>query len=160
MKTQDQIRGILDSIGMDLAKFRVKWKPEDLQLAINYRNRSFREKVEKLALKHFSVAKPKPPGILTLKPFTPEKFEYRIWCGSLTGKGLRGKEKQDERSLLKTTFDPGRIKPANLLTGLQTGESYISGEVRLNRLASKATLADARFAQTLLDFELRNAISN
>lgn len=140
-------------LGDDLRQIQNKLDGDAMREALNNPQHPFRLETRELALKHFPLGKIESPGILTLKPFTPEKFGCTIWKGPANGKGLEGEEEQDQRSLLKTTFDPASITEANLQTGLETGELCISGEIKLARLIVKAIQADARFAQTLLEEE-------
>ncbi len=151
--TLAQIGGLSGSIGDDLDKQRIKLDGDAIQLALNDPKHPFRVETRELALKHFPLGKIESPGILTLCPFTPAKFGCTIWRGSASGNGLEGEEEQDQRSLLKTTFDPATITEANLQTGLEVNEPVISGEVKRARLIAKMIQADARFAQTLLEEE-------
>lgn len=151
--TLAQLGGLSGSVGDDLGKQRIRLDGDAIQLALNNPKHSFRLKVRELALEHFPLAKIESPGILTLAPFTPEKFGCTIWRGEAKGNGLEGKEEQDERSLLKTSFDPATITEVNLQTGLKADEVFISGEVKRARVILKMIQADARFAQTLLEEE-------
>ncbi len=151
--TLAQIGGLSGSVGDDLGRQRIKLDGDAIQLALNDPKHPFRVETRDLAMKYFPLGKIESPGILTLLPFTPEKFVCTIWCGPAKGNGLEGKEEQDERSLLKTSFDPATITEANLQTGLEGDEVVISGEVKRARVILKMIQADARFAQTLLEEE-------
>ena len=64
---------------------------------------------------------------------TPEKFigaDWSIWRGPADGKGLKGEEDQDPRSLTLTEVD---FSKAVFDCPLHKGEQYITGEVKLAR---------------------------
>jgi hypothetical protein len=96
------------------------------------------------------------PGTLIIdrsKAFDPAKFigsGWTIWKGPRDGYGLKGEEAQDKRSLAMTEFN---LVKAILQTGLEEGETSITGEVKLARLLQQATQADARVAQALFEEE-------
>lgn len=102
---------------------------------------------------------PIPPDHLIINrstPFNPETFigkDWRIWRGPKDGDGLAGEEEQDKRSMALTTFDPTQITQANLQTGLNKGETVITGEVKLARLIVQQIQADAKFAEALYQEE-------
>lgn len=74
------------------------------------------------------------------KPFDPS---------AIMGRGWRIKE-EDRRSLALTEFDITKIL---LQSGINDGETGVTGEERRNRLIPKAIQLDAKVAQTLLEEE-------
>jgi hypothetical protein len=81
------------------------------------------------------------PGTVLIdrsKPFNPTAF---------IGKGWRI-EGEDKRSLALTEFNVAKIL---LQTGLNEGETVVSGDVKRTRLVSQAIQLDAKVAQTLFE---------
>lgn len=85
------------------------------------------------------------------QPFDPASFigsGWTIWCGLADGKGLKGEEQQDARSLALTEID---FTKARFEACLADGEHVITGEQRLNRLREKDVIrADAAIGVALL----------
>lgn len=88
--------------------------------------------------------------LFCLKPFDPATFigaDWSIWRGPADGKGLQGKEQQDDRSLILQEVDFSKVL---FLTYLQEGEICITGEEKLKRLKTGDLIRlDARVGQAL-----------
>lgn len=85
------------------------------------------------------------------QPFNPEKFigqGWTFWKGPANGDGLSGEVEQDARSLAISEIDCSRFI---IQTGLEKGETVITGEVKRARLILQAIQADAKIAQTLYE---------
>jgi len=84
------------------------------------------------------------------KPFDPSAFigsGWRIWRGPADGKGLKGDEQQDVRSLGLFVVD---FTKARFESGLAEGQQVITGEQHLVRLKEKdKILADANIGAAL-----------
>ncbi len=95
------------------------------------------------------VLKPQVLKIDRTNPFDPATFigeGWIIWRGPKDGKGLKGDEEQDKRSLAITELDPTKLIAQ---TGLNEGESTVTGEEKRARLLLKAIQADAKIGEAL-----------
>ena len=94
-------------------------------------------------------------AINRLKPFNPSEFVgsgWAIWRGAKNTNGLKGKEKQDTRSLALKEVDWSKVL---FETCLKEGETRITGEEKLIRLeVSSRILLDAGIGRDLfLDYQ-------
>lgn len=89
-----------------------------------------------------------------IKPFNPSEFighGWAIWKGHAKSNGMKGREEQDQRSLVLSEIDFDKV---SFETCLKSGETHITGEEKLKHHAKAGhILPDVQIGKDLFEEE-------